>query len=121
MTNNQTKEFAAAGVLIFLLVVLMNPFHFWMPTMAHMTVLAGAVVVFGLFSSFILREQAGDEREDIHRMFADRVAFLVGASMLTIGIIYQSYYDMLDVWLVAVLVAMIVAKIASRIYGDRHW
>ena len=121
MRNNSNKEFAAAGVLILLLVLLINPFHFWMPTMAHMTLLAGAVVVFGLFSSFVLREHAGDEREDIHRMFADRIAFLAGAAMLTVGILYQIYYDMLDVWLVAVLVVMILTKIAMRLYGDRHW
>lgn len=121
MKNNSNKEILAAGALILLLVLLINPFHFWMPSMAHMSLLAGAVVVFGLFSSFVLREQAADEREDIHRMFADRVAFLAGVSMLIAGIIYQSYLDMLDVWLVAVLVVMVIAKIGSRIYGDRHW
>lgn len=121
MKNNFNKEIVSAGVLILLLVLLINPFHFWMPSMAHMTLLACAVVVFGLFSSFILREHAQDEREEIHRMFADRMAFFAGASLLIAGILYQSYFDMLDVWLVAVLVAMVIAKIGSRLYGDRHW
>lgn len=121
MKNNSNKEIASASVLILLLILLINPFHFWMPSMAHMSLLACAVVVFGLFSSFILREHAADERDDIHRMFADRVAFFAGASLLIAGILYQSYFDMLDVWLVAVLVAMIIAKIGSRLYGDRHW
>ena len=121
MTKNDLKQTATAGVLILLLVLILNPSHFWMPTMAHMMLLGAAVVVFGLFASFILRERAGDEREGIHRMLAGRAAFLSGAGLLTIAIIYQSYTDTLDVWLVAVLVAMILAKIGVRFYSDRNW
>ena len=101
-----------------LLVALANPMHLWMPDMAHMAMLGGAVVIFGIFAAFVLRESAADEREGTHRMFAGRAAFLAGTASLLLGIVYESYYDTLDTWLVAVLVIMVVTKIAARLYSD---
>ncbi|MBI5645041.1 hypothetical protein HY970_02975 [Candidatus Kaiserbacteria bacterium] len=121
MTKNDLKQTVTAGVLVLLLILILNPLHFWMPTMAHMTLLGAAVVVFGLFATFMLREAAGDERESEHRMLAGRSAFLVGAGLLILGIMYQGYTDTLDVWLVVVLVGMLLAKVGTRFYSDRNW
>ncbi len=121
MTKNDLKQAITAGVLVLLLVLILNPMHFWMPTMAHMMLLGAAVVVFGLFASFMLREDAGDEREGAHRMLAGRAAFLTGSSLLILGIMYQSYTHTLDVWLVIVLVGMLLAKVGTRFYSDRNW
>ena len=121
MTKNDLKQTTTAVVLILLLVLILNPFDFWMPTMAHMTLLGAAIVVFGLFASFMLREDAGDEREGAHRLLAGRAAFLTGSALLILGIIYQSYSHALDVWLVVVLVGMLLAKMGTRFYGDRNW
>ncbi|MBI3573991.1 hypothetical protein HY090_02990 [Candidatus Kaiserbacteria bacterium] len=121
MTKNDLKQTITAGGLVLLLILILNPYHFWMPTMAHMTLLGAAVVAFGLFASFMLRENAADERDGVHRMLAGRAAFLSGVGLLTIAIIYQSYTNTLDVWLVATLVVMILAKIGVRFYTDRNW
>ncbi|MBI3627608.1 MAG: hypothetical protein HY220_02590 [Candidatus Sungbacteria bacterium] len=121
MTKNDLKQATVAGVLITVLILIANPYHFWMPNMAHMALLAGMVVTFGLFATFMLREQSRDERDSLHRMFAGRAAFLAGAALLIIAIIYQSYQDVLDIWLVVVLVTMVLAKIGTRFYSDRNW
>lgn len=118
MKNNFTKEIAVSLVLIVLTVLLLNPFHFWMPEMMVMVILGFTLVIFAIFASFILREQATDEREVMHRMLSGRIAFLTGSALLTLGIIVQSLDHTVDEWLVITLVIMILSKIVSRIYVD---
>ena len=114
MANNTYSETAISATLIILLVAILNPFHLWMPDMLHMMMLAAALVVFGFFAAFVLRERATDERESTHRMLAGRAAFLAGTAALIAAIVYQSYLDQLDVWLVFVLVVMVISKIGAR-------
>lgn len=121
MKNNFIKESVVAAVLVGLLVLLINPMHLWMPDMAHTTVVVCLLIAFGLYSVFVLREKAADERDVLHRMFAARAAFFVGTTILTLGIFIGAQNDSVDVWLVAALVAMILAKILTRIYSDRNW
>jgi hypothetical protein len=89
-----------------------------MPTMLHMIMLGVALILFGVFAAFILREKSQDEREAAHRMHAGRIAFLSGSATLLIGILIQSLAHAIDIWLVATLVIMIIAKIGTRIYCD---
>ena len=121
MVNNSYKEISVSAALVILLVAILNPLHLWMPDMLHMFMLAAALVVFAMFAAFILREHAADEREGVHRMHAGRIAFLVGAGTLIAGIVYQSYIDRLDNWLVVVLVAMVISKIVAHLWSDRHY
>ena len=120
MKNNFQKEVGISTVLIVLAVFLLNPFHFWMPDMTHMLVLALTLVVFGLFAAFVYREKAEDEREVAHRMYAGRASFLFGSGILTIGIIVQSLQKSVDVWLVIALVVMLLSKLLSRMDSDRN-
>jgi hypothetical protein len=120
MKYSMVKESGAAVILLVLLVLLINPYHVWMPDMVHMMAVTALLLVFGFFASIILREGARDEREGTHRMYAGRTAFLVGSLLLIAGICYQSIQGALDVWLPIILVAMILAKIGSRIYTDRY-
>lgn len=120
MKNNFIKESLIAVVLIVLLVLLINPMHFWMPDMAHESMVIGLILVFGLYSVFVLREKAGDEREVLHRMFAARAAFFVGTLLMTVGIFLGAQNDAVDIWLVIALVAMILTKIIARFYSDRN-
>ena len=89
--------------------------------MVHMMVLAFCVATFGVYAAFVLREEARDERDGVHRMRGGRAAYLSGATILVVGIIYQGVTDTVDAWLVAALVCMIIAKIASHWYSDRHY
>ncbi len=118
MKNNLLQEVSISGILIILLVLLLNPFGFWMPTALLMMMVLGLVVVFTLFASFVWRENHKDEREGLHKMMAGRIAFLVGTALLTLGIIVQSFNHNLDPWLAFVLAGMVVAKIIGLIYGQ---
>lgn len=118
--RNNFLEIVIAVCLIVLAVLLLNPFHFWMPDMMLMAVLAVALALFGVFASFVLRETAVDERDDLHRTVAGRNAFLVGSGVLTLGIVVQGYAHAVDPWLVVALVAMIGAKILTRAWSDKN-
>ncbi|PIT92670.1 MAG: hypothetical protein COU08_01595 [Candidatus Harrisonbacteria bacterium CG10_big_fil_rev_8_21_14_0_10_42_17] len=112
-----TSELFISIILIALLVFFLNPFEFWMKDSILMMISVALIIFFGMFSAFVWRENIRDEREGLHRMLAGRFAFLVGATMLVIGIIIQSFNNNLDTWLVATLGGMIFAKIAGLIYG----
>ena len=117
MKNNFLQEVVVSLILIVLLVLLLNPFHFWMPTNILMIMLVGLMVIFAIFASFVWRENAKDERELLHRMFAGRVAYLVGTGTLVLAIIVQCFSHQLDPWLVLVLVLMILSKIYGIMYS----
>ena len=119
--NNLTVQISVATATLVLAALVLNPFGFWMPTMLAMTLLALLFVIFCIFAVLVLREKATDERDEQHRSFAGRVAFLVGASLLMLGILVSDLNHSLDPWLVIALIGMIIAKIGARMYSDRHW
>ena len=118
MKNNFIKEIFVSVVMIGLSVLLLNPTGFWMPDMMVMSMLAGILVLFGLFASFILRERVVDERDSLHRTFAGRNAFLVGSMALICGIVVEGYHDSVDPWLIVTLTLMLSVKIGTRIWTD---
>ncbi len=113
-------EIAVSVVLLALLFILFNPFGVFMPGYVVMGLLLGAVVSFGVFSIFLWREGEGDERENLHRMFADRIAYLTGSGLLLAGIVVQELSHSLDPWLIYALAAMIIAKVVARIYSKTN-
>ncbi len=115
--NNFLQEVLVSLALIMLLVLFLEPFGFLMTNTLLMMMVVGLIIVFALFANFIWRENAKDEREILHRMFAGRVAYLAGAGMLVFGIIVQSFKHRLDSWLVFTLGLMILAKIVGIIYS----
>lgn len=117
MTHNHLLEIISALVFSGIALLLLNPFGLWMPTMMHMSLLAIGVVAFGVFALLILREGQGDEREDLHRMRAGRVAFLTGSSILLVATIVQSFAHAVDPWIVAALLGMVVAKVGARVWS----
>lgn len=117
MSKNTTLEMIVAVVFLALSVALVNPFHFWMPDTLHMMVLVALVVATGSVYVFLVRERAGDEREDAHRMFSGRVAFFAGSIILLLGIVLQTLAHALDPWLVAALAGMVAGKIGAGIWS----
>ena len=105
------------AALFALLLVLLNPFGWWMPTAMAMMLTAALVAVFAVFASFVWREKPRDEREGLHRLLGGRWAFLAGALVLVVGIIVGEFAHNLDPWLPLALGAMILAKIVGLIYG----
>ncbi len=118
--KNNLKETIITVCLIVLAILLLNPFHFWMPDMIVMCILAATLGIFGIFASFILRETVVDERESQHRTLAGRNAFLAGSGVLTIGIVVQGYTHTVDPWLVVALIVMVIVKIGTRIWSDTN-
>jgi hypothetical protein len=118
--ENNLKESIVTLALIGIAVLLLNPFHFWMPDMIVVCMLAVTLALFGIFASFILREKSIDEREDQHRTLAGRNAFLAGSGVLTLGIVIQGYTHTVDPWLVIALIVMVVVKIGTRMWSDKN-
>lgn len=118
--KNNFKETVITVALIAIAILLLNPFHFWMPDMMVMGMLAVLLGLFGIFASFILREKTVDERDSQHRDLAGRNAFLAGSGVLTLGIVIQGYTHAVDPWLVIALIVMVVVKIGTRMWSDKN-
>ncbi len=118
--NNNFKETSITVALLVVAVLLLNPFHFWMPDMMVMSMLAITLALFGIFASFILREEATDEREEQHKSLAGRNAFLAGSGILIFGIVVQGYTHSVDPWLVFALIGMVIVKLITRHWSDKH-
>lgn len=118
--KNNLKETITTICLVIIAVLLLNPFHFWMPDMMVMAMLAGVLVLFGIFSSFILREKTFDERDSVHKTLAGRNAFLAGSAVLMLGIVVQGYSHEIDPWLIITFVVMIIIKISTRLWSDKN-
>lgn len=117
MKNRTFSEVLIPVLLIALLALFLNPFSWYMPSMLVMSALCLLVLLFFIFGVFIWKEKAVDEREQIHKMLAGRIAFLVGSAVLIIGICVQEYQKNLDPWLVYTLAAMVLAKLGTFLYG----
>ena len=120
MKNKNIVEIGMPVVLIVLAIAFLNPFNFWMPSMLVSFLLLVMVIIFGVFASFILKEHARDEREEVHRAIAGRGAFLFGMSITLLGIVLQELQHKLDPWLVIIFVGMIVAKVVSLVYIQKR-
>ncbi len=110
-----------ALVLAVLLVFLVNPFDLFMPSMMQTLAVALAGLLFLLFAGFVWREQAEDEREELHRFLAARFAYLIGMGVLMLAVLIQSFAHMLDPWIIAALIGMLIAKVAGRMYAKSKY
>jgi len=93
-----------------LAVLLVNPTDIFMPEPIVMMLILALFAFFGLLALFVFKERARDEREEALRMKAGRAAFIVGGSILVIGIGVQGFQHNVDPWLVLSLAGMVFAK-----------
>ena len=121
MKNKFITEISIAAVLIVLLILLLDPFMYLMTSPMQMLTLALILIIFVSFCAFVWREKPNDERETLHKQIASRFAYLSGASVLIIGVIYQSLNHILDPWIVFALIVMILAKIAGSLYANNKY
>lgn len=115
------KEYFIIIALLAVFLLLLNPFGWWMPSMMLAGLLIIALVIFGLFAAFTVKEKTHDERESQHRVTAGRLAFVAGTTILALGMLVQGLHHHVDPWLFVTFVAMIAAKIGSRSYIDRNY
>ena len=113
-------EIALTTVLVALAALLWNPY--WMPMGAMLAVLMLFVVITGGFMAFVWREKGGDERDLFIRHVASRFAYLSGAFILAIGIVFQTLLKgSVDAWLIAAFIFMVVTKAAGYAYGKTKY
>jgi hypothetical protein len=108
-----------AVVLIILLILIGNPFMFWMPNMVLFTILVVITALIFVWAGFVLTEKAHDEREILHRTNAGRAAYLAAAATLTIALVYQGFTHTIDLWIPVTLAVMILAKLFTRLYAEK--
>jgi heme O synthase-like polyprenyltransferase len=106
-------------LLILLLVLLICPFPFLMLTMTQMVLVTLIGFAFIVWAAFHWQEKAEDEREELHRFLASRLAYFVGAGILMVGVLIESLMHDLDPWLVAALIGMLIAKTLSHSRTNR--
>lgn len=112
------SEAVVSIVLVFLLVLFLDPLMIWMPGALTYCALAAAVILFAVFAGLVWREQAADEREQLHAMVGSRAGFIAGASVLILGIGYQTLViHTVDTWLLLALGALILGKVGGLLYG----
>lgn len=109
-------ELIIAGALIAIPVMFLSPGGLSMPKSTETLLVLGLVIAFLIFSALVWTEKAADEREQLHRLVAGRVAFLTATAVLVAGIVRQTLEREIDPWLVYTLVAMILAKLITRMY-----
>lgn len=112
-------EYLVAFVLTVLLILLGNPFMFWMPSMLTTLVLLVAALLALVYAGFVLKEVSRDEREMLHRMFAGRVAYLAGISILTVALVAQGLRGGIDPWIPSALACMVLAKVIAHAFAER--
>lgn len=114
-------QYAFVALLLLMLGALTDPFMYWMPTMPQMAALGIATALLSAWIGFVAREKVNDERDEKHRMFAGRVAYLLGVSCLTTALIVETLAHSLTPWIPTTLAVMVVGKLAARWYADRFW
>jgi hypothetical protein len=115
------NEIIIAVVFSALLLLFLNPFDFWMPSALTYMMSATLLLVFAVFCGFIWKEHQGDEREQMHKAFSGRIAYLVGTGVLVLGILFQAITSSVDPWIIGALGSMILAKILSLIYTESRF
>ena len=122
MEKGTQNEIIVAVVFIILILLFLNPFGLWMPDMLVYMMIAGVAILFALFAGFVWKEKACDEREQLHKMIASRLAYLVGVGVLVLGIAVQGFtVAHVDPWLLIALLAMILGKIIGFFYSRSRY
>jgi len=111
--NSDKKEIFLIALMVILALAATNLFPFLMPSMIQMTIALLLLLIYIIFSIFIWREKAKDEREELHKLRSGKTAFFAGSLVLILGIIYGIFNHNLDIWLVGALVVMASAKALS--------
>ena len=113
-----TQELFVSGVLILLLIIVIFHNALLMPKNFENVIVFVLVAAYLFFIGLVWKEKPQDERESLHILSASRFSFLVGLSILLVGVTIQSLNHTIDPWLAATLLFMIIAKVSSRIWNE---
>jgi len=102
-------------VFLALLLLLMNPFGWWMPNMLSYMIVAALAVVAAVYAGLVKGEKARDEREVEIRAHAARAGYLAGIFALTLAIAATVLSGKhVDVWISTTLAVMIIVRMFVR-------
>ncbi|HEX9608709.1 MAG TPA: hypothetical protein VGA06_00650 [Candidatus Paceibacterota bacterium] len=111
------NEIIISIIFAVLIALFLDPFMLWMPD-SLMYMLVGALVIFfTLFAGFMWKERALDEREQLHKMIAGRIGYLIGVGVLVLGLVVQTFTTHPDPWLVVALGGMVIGKLLGLLYS----
>jgi len=118
------NKFLHKGILIPLGViavsyVFLDPLMMFMPPFAVYVALSLFFAGYIGFALLMWKEKAEDERQEAHRAYAARVAYLAGTGVLVLGIIYEVLaLHAVDPLLILTLTVMVVAKYGALQYAE---
>jgi hypothetical protein len=112
--NTNVRHVVLGLVPLVLFLLLLDPFMYWMPASTVPIILALSVVATAMFLGLVWQEAAQDEREMYHTLVAARLGYTAGVATLAIGSVYQALSNMVDPWLYAALVVMVLGKLVGR-------
>lgn len=120
MKQRHIGELITSFLLIGLVVFILNPMNWWMPSMMFEAAVILLVIIFSVFACLVWIEKARDEREVLHKMHAGRIGFLTGLTTLVLGIVIQAGTHNIDPWLVIAVSAMLIGKIIGHLYSQNR-
>ncbi|HEY4516699.1 MAG TPA: hypothetical protein VJG64_02030 [Candidatus Paceibacterota bacterium] len=114
------NEITISVLFLLILLAFLDPVMIFMPSPALYMAMAGMVILFAFFAGLVWRERARDERDELHKMLAGRIGYLLGAVTLLVGILVESAAGHVDPWLVYGLGAMVVGKLVGLFWSRRY-
>lgn len=114
--NSFVVEISVSIGLVAVLGLFLLPGNLLMPKSQETMILVILSVLFIVFTALVFRERSKDERENVLRMNAGRISFLLGSIIAVVGILFQSLSHNIDPWLVLTLIGMVLAKTLTRVY-----
>ena len=119
MLKEHVGEVVTITAFIVVLILLLNPFGFWMPDALTYMMIAGVVIIFALFAGFVLKDSARDEREVAHKMVSGRIGYVAGVGVLVLAIALEGISQLrVDPWLIIALGSMVLARVLGAWYVE---
>ena len=104
-------------LFVLVAIIFTDPLMVLMPSALMSAVMVVFFVLFGVYAVSVWKEKAIDERDELHRASTGHTAYLTGAGIAVVGILYQAVFiHDVDMWLVGILVGMVIAKSYRRYY-----
>lgn len=115
-----SQPFMAGTLLLLLIGLLVDPFHFDDQNSFYIVFVWLAVLIYCLLVLFVYKENPEDEREMHNRFYSSRAAYLSGSAFLMFVCMIQGSTDTIDPWILLTLIVMIFSKLIAHIYIEYH-
>lgn len=118
MNKRPLFEHFLSVIIIILGILATNPFSKSMPSMLEMVLVISLAIGVIIFATLIWREKAKDEREQYHRMMADRAGFIAGSLFLAFVALWQAINHQTRYEIIWALIIMAIVKLLALRKAD---